>query len=361
VSDTGMGIPEDQQEKIFERYYQMNEHSQGVYNWGTGIGLYYARRLAELHHGYINAMNRPEGSGALFVYILPVGDNAYTADEKEISIETQDEAFPIQADEQLSLQNMGQPTDDLPTILVVDDDTEIIHYLRSLLQGQYNITSRFDAESAYKSLQEKETDLVLSDIVMPGSSGIELCRMIKEDIQLCHIPVVLITAKATVEDQVEGLNTGADAYVTKPFDPNYLLALLKSQLSNREKIRNLLGKTTKTERITENVLSPQDNAFMTDLYQLMEMELSNPELNITRMTEMLQISRTKFYNKVKGLTGENPNVFFKKYKLNRAAELLSEGKYNISEVADMTGFATLSHFSASFKKHFGKSPSKYNA
>ena len=361
VSDTGMGIPEDQLEKIFERYYQMNEHSQGIYNWGTGIGLYYARRLAELHHGYISAMNRPEGSGALFVYILPVGDNAYSAEEKESNTESQDEAFPIQTDEQLSIHYEGQSTDNLPTILIVDDDTDIIHYLRSLLQGQYNVTSRFDAEAAYKSLQEKETDLVLSDIVMPGSSGIELCRMIKEDMQLCHIPVVLITAKATVEDQVEGLNTGADAYVTKPFDPNYLLALLKSQLSNREKIRNLLGKTTKTERIAENVLSPQDNAFMTNLYQLMEMELSNPELNITRMTEMLQISRTKFYNKVKGLTGENPNVFFKKYKLNRAAELLSEGKYNISEVADMTGFATLSHFSASFKKHFGKSPSKYNA
>lgn len=361
VSDTGMGISEDQLEKIFERYYQMNEHSQGIYNWGTGIGLYYARRLTELHHGWIKAMNRAEGPGAQFVYILPVGDNAYSIDEKEINIETQDEAFPIQTDEQMSLLNKDQSTVDLPTILVVDDDTEIIHYLRSLLHGQYNITSRFDAESAYKSLQEKETDLVLSDIVMPGHSGIELCRMIKEDIQLCHIPVVLITAKATVEDQVEGLNTGADAYVTKPFDPNYLLALLKSQLSNRQKIRNLLGKTTKTEKITENVLSPQDNAFMTSLYRLMELELSNSELNITRMTEMLQISRTKFYNKVKGLTGENPNVFFKTYKLNRAAELLSEGIYNISEVADMTGFATLSHFSASFKKQFGESPSKYKA
>lgn len=361
VSDTGMGIPEDQLEMIFERYYQMNEHAQGTYNWGTGIGLYYARRLTELHHGYIRAMNRPEGTGALFVYILPVGDNAYAADEKETNPETQDEAFPIQTDEQVSFQYKGQSVDDLPSILVVDDDTEIIHYLRSLLQGQYNVTCRFDAVSAYKSLQEKETDLVLSDIVMPGNSGIELCRMIKEDIQLCHIPVVLITAKATVEDQVEGLNTGADAYVTKPFDPNYLLALLKSQLSNREKIRSLLVKTTKTERITENVLSPQDNAFMTELYQLMEMELSNPELNITRMTEMLQISRTKFYNKVKGLTGENPNLFFKTYKLNRAAELLSGGKYNISEVADMTGFVTLSHFSASFKKQFGSSPSKYNA
>jgi signal transduction histidine kinase/DNA-binding response OmpR family regulator/ligand-binding sensor domain-containing protein len=361
VSDSGHGIPEDKLEMIFERYFQMNEPTQGIYNWGTGIGLYYARRLTELHHGYIKAMNRPEGNGALFVYILPVGDNAYTVEEKEMNNETQREVFPIEIEEQATLTKEKISANILPSILVVDDDTEIIHYLKSLLQKAYNVTCRFDAESAYRSLQEEEIDLVLSDIVMPATSGIELCRMIKEDMQLCHIPVVLITAKTTVEDQVAGLNSGADAYVTKPFDPNYLLALLKSQLTNREKVRNLLGKTTKTEKIAENILSPQDNAFVTGLYQLMEMELSNPELNITRMTEILHISRTKFYNKVKGLTGENPNVFFKTYKLNRAAELLAEGKYNISEVADMTGFATLSHFSASFKKQFGKSPSKYHA
>lgn len=361
VSDSGQGIPEDKLEKIFERYFQMNEQSQGIYNWGTGIGLYYARRLTELHHGYIKAMNRSEGNGAQFVYILPVGDNAYTSEEKETTRETQGEVFPIQTEEQILVLKENISAKKLPSILVVDDDTEIIHYLKSLLQGQYDVTCRFDAESAYRTLQEEETDLILSDIVMPGTSGIKLCQMIKDNIQLSHIPVVLITAKATVEDQVAGLNTGADAYVTKPFDPNYLLALLKSQLSNREKTRNLLGKTTKTEKLAKNVLSPQDNAFVTGLYQLMEMELSNPELNITRMTEMLHISRTKFYNKVKGLTGENPNVFFKTYKLNRAEELLSEGKYNISEVADMTGFATLSHFSACFKKQFGKSPSKYLA
>ena len=124
--------------------------------------------------------------------------------------------------------------------------------------------------------------------------------------QLCHIPVILVTAKATVENQVEGLNTGADAYVTKPFEPNYLLALIKSQLKNREKVRSLLSQSTQTDKIEGNVLSPQDNTFMTELYHLMENELSNPELDVARMTELLKISRTKFYYKVKGLTGEKP-------------------------------------------------------
>lgn len=168
-----------------------------------------------------------------------------------------------------------------------------------------------------------------------------------------------LTAKSTVDDQVQGLDCGADAYVTKPFEPQYLLALIASQIKNREKVRMMLSEVTGIESIEENALSPQDNAFMTELYQLMENELSNSELDVTRMTELLHISRTKFYYKVKGLTGENPSVFFKRYKLNRAAQLLKERKYNVSEIADMTGFSTLSHFSTSFKKRFGVSPSEY--
>ena len=194
---------------------------------------------------------------------------------------------------------------------------------------------------------------------MSGISGFDLCQKIKEDIQVCHIPIILITTKVAVKEQIIGLNTGADAYVTKPFDPNYLLALINSQLSNREKIRNILGNSTQKDKIADNIFSPQDNAFISELYILMENELSNTELNISRMTEVLKISRTKFYYKIKGLTGENPNIFFKTYKLNRVAELLTEGKYNISEVADMTGFSSLSYFSASFKKQFGISPSEY--
>ena len=201
--------------------------------------------------------------------------------------------------------------------------------------------------------------MILSDVVMPNKDGYQLCKEIKDDLQLCHIPVILVTAKATVDNQVQGLNIGADAYVTKPFDPNYLLALISSQLKNRDKVRNLLGKATQTDNIEENMLSPQDNAFMTELYQLMEKELSNPELDISHMTELMHISRTKFYYKVKGLTGENPSVFFKTYKLNRAAELIIEGKYTFAEIADMTGFATPSHFSKSFKKQFGVTPSSY--
>lgn len=361
VADTGIGIPEEQTERIFERYYQLNNQSVGSYNWGTGIGLYYARSLAHLHHGLLKAGNRTDGQGAVFTLILPTSDEAYSPEERDNEQQEQGKAYPLQTETQTdaSTHDEEEEDDNLKKILVVDDDTEVAHYLKVLLSPTYRVICRFNAEDAFKAVSEEAPDLVLSDVVMPGTDGYTLCRKIKEDLQLCHTPVILVTAKANMEDQVEGLNTGADAYVTKPFDPTYLQALIQSQLKNREKVRALLGRNTQTDAIADDVLSPQDNAFMTELYSLMENELSNPELDISHMTELLKISRTKFYYKVKGLTGENPSSFFKTYKLNRAAELIKEGKYSISEIADMTGFSTHSYFSKAFKKQFGIAPSEY--
>ena len=361
VADTGIGIPEEQTERIFERYYQLNNQSVGSYNWGTGIGLYYARSLARLHHGLLKAGNRTDGQGAVFTLILPTSDEAYSPEERDNEQQEQGKAYPLQPDSPTgaSTHDEEEEDDNLKKILVVDDDTEVAHYLKVLLSPTYRVICRFNAEDAFKAVSEEAPDLVLSDVVMPGTDGYTLCRKIKEDLQLCHTPVILVTAKANMEDQVEGLNTGADAYVTKSFDPTYLQALIQSQLKNREKVRALLGRNTQTDAIANDVLSPQDNAFMTELYSLMENELSNPELDISHMTELLKISRTKFYYKVKGLTGENPSSFFKTYKLNRAAELIKEGKYSISEIADMTGFSTHSYFSKAFKKQFGIAPSEY--
>jgi len=350
VSDTGCGIPEGQLEKIFERFYQADNQGD---TQGSGIGLFYARALAGLHHGYIKAANRPEG-GAEFTVILPVSASSYTEDERS-------EIQPV--------YDIPVPTDEVPAgtvetgsrkrIAVVDDDIDIANYVKVLLGQSYNVSVYFDAASALKGMQDEVPDLVVSDVVMPGMSGYELCEAIKGDLQLSHIPVILVTAKVAVENQVQGLGVGADAYVTKPFQPAYLLALVKSLLENREKLHRQLGSVTTTEEIAPEALSPRDAAFMKELYELMEKELANVDLDITRITELMKISRTKFYYKVKGLTGENPSVFFKRYKLNRAADLLKEGKHNMSEIAYMTGFNTLSHFSTSFKKQFGVPPSEY--
>ena len=351
VADSGKGIAEEELEKIFERFYRSTGSDK---TQGTGIGLFYARALTSLHHGYIKAWNRPEG-GSVFRFILPVSAASYTEDERT---ERQPEIMPVPAALESS-PAVSEPETGQRLVAVVDDDIDVANYVKVLLQPAYRVNVYFDATSALAGMEEETPDLVISDVVMPGKSGYELCEEIKGDLQLSHIPVILVTAKVAVENQVEGLGKGADAYVTKPFQPAYLLALVKSQLENREKVRQKLGEVTTAEEIEPEALSPRDAAFMKQLYSLMEKELDNTDLDITRITEMMHISRTKFYYKVKGLTGENPSVFFKRYKLNRAADLLKEGKHNMSEIAWMTGFNTLSHFSTSFKKQFGVPPSEY--
>ncbi len=359
VKDSGPGIPEDQLEKIFERYYQLDNNVRGAYNWGTGIGLYYARSLAKMHHGWLKAANRTDDvQGAMFTLLIPADESSYSevekAKEKDGDFVRKDTIRLSEAPEE-EVQTVRRHT-----VLIVDDDTDVIRYMKELLSTQYNVIYKYDADSAFLAVKKDAPDIVISDVMMPGKSGYDLCREIKGSLQLSHIPVILLTAKANVDDQVQGLDCGADAYVTKPFEPQYLMALANSQIKNREKIKSMLSQATEVGSLDENVLSEHDNAFMKELYELMEKELSNDELDVTGMTERLHISRTKFYYKVKGLTGENPSVFFKRYKLNRAAQLLKDHKHNISEIADMTGFSTLSHFSTSFKKQFGVSPSEYN-
>ena len=361
VTDTGCGIPENNLEQIFERYYQVEYKGKAKKNYGTGIGLYYSRCLAELHHGYIKAENRHDTSGARFTLILPTSEATYENDEHRYGKESKCVDVVSSIVEPSPLQ-MTIGDDHRQRLLIVEDETEMARFVKTVFAKEYHVTNAYNAESAIEQMEQELPDLVISDVVMPGAmDGYGLCRRIKEDPHTCHIPVILLTAKTDVEAQVEGLDAGADAYVMKPFEPSYMMALVGSLFSNRDKIRGLMGKATHTSTISDEQLSPFDKKFLNSLYELMENELSNTELNITRMTEVLKIGRTRFYYKVKGLTGENPNIFFKTYKLNRAAELLLEEKYNISEVADMTGFSTLSHFSTSFKKQFGCSPSEWIA
>ena len=352
VSDSGRGIPAGEEEKIFERFYQAGNQGD---TQGSGIGLFYSRALTGLHHGYIKAANRPEG-GAVFSFVLPTGAASYSEDERSETV--QEIVLPK---DMLEAPDTSVAVEDADRkrVVVVDDDIDIANYVKVLLSPYYNVSVYFDANTALKGMTEETPNLIISDVVMPGMSGYDFCKEVKGDLQFSHIPVVLVTAKVAVENQVEGLGVGADAYVTKPFQPAYLLALVKSLLENREKLHRQLGSATTAEDIGPEQLTPRDKAFMKELYDLMEKEISDVDLDITRISEMMHMSRTKFYYKVKGLTGENPSSFFKRYKLNFAANLLKEGKYNMSEIAYMTGFNTLSHFSASFKKQFGVPPSEY--
>ena len=377
VADTGKGLPENQLENIFKRYYQLDNQTKGIINWGTGIGLYYSRRLAELHHGTLTAGNRDSGTGAVFTLVYPMTEEAYTEEEimnrerggTEVRGYENTTATDVAPDTAADISHTPAPShlhtpedpmDDLPTLLIVDDDTEVVNYMRVLFSKDYRLITCLDADTALEEMRAAEPNIVVSDVAMPGKDGYQLCQEIKQDIQLCHIPVILVTAKITADNQVEGLNVGADAYVTKPFEPAVLSALIQSQLKNRDRVRKLLTKATTTEdESVEDALSEQDKHFMEELYKLMEEELSNSELDVSRITKLLLISRTKLYYKIKGLTGETPSSFFRTYKLNRAAELLKGGKYTVSEIADLCGFSTQSHFSVVFKKQFGVTPTEY--
>lgn len=354
VRNTGRRIPSDKLEKIFERYYQLDSNkAEGSYSSGSGIGLYYSRALATLHHGRLYACDDSTFEGAEFVLIIPAEASAYAGDTHKSGSEQKIEYPTISG-----LPDDNEPDSDKALILVVDNDIQVAEYLKALLCN-YKVVTRFDADSALEWLEDNMPSLIISDVVMPGTDGYELCRTVKHDVRFCHIPLILLTAKVTAEDQVTGLEAEADAYVTKPFEPVVLMSQIGSLLRNRERARHMITTGTTVENVDEDMISAQDNKFLTELYSLIEKELSDPETDVNEIARLMGMSRTKFYYKVKGLTGEPPSVFVKTYKLNRAAELIKEHRYTMSEISDKTGFSSLSHFSRSFKKQFGIAPSAY--
>lgn len=378
VFNSGQLMEEDKIQDVFKRYYQLSDSQDShQYGWGSGIGLYYVKRLVELHHGEIHVKNMNAVSetsseaslrnGVEFCFSLPTDKSIYNkveivAQEKhvmQIPLKVENEEGRVKN----SLAgNASAPSKNLPRILIVDDDVDVADYLHYLFAPDYEVVNRYSAEEALADLEEVKLDIILSDIIMGDMSGLEFCKMLKGNLSFSHIPVVLITAMASMHNQIDGLKLGAVAYITKPFDPAYLKALVKSQLQNMQMLRQRLGESTKTDSLAENVadaLSPQDRKFMDEVYEMMEKLLAQQDLNVNSMCRDMFISPSKFNYKIKELTGETPGIFFRKYKLNKAAQMLHEGQYSISEIAVLTGFSTAAHFSVAFKKQFGVSPSDY--
>ena len=362
IADTGIGIPEDALEAVFDRFYRTRGTGKAG---GTGIGLYYTRALVNLHHGSIRADVRKKDDkvfGSVFSFNLPLREESYTEGERS---DNTDSKTSLDRNEYLSEyvdETAETGTDSSkPSVLLIDDDYEIVYYLKNLFSKNYNVYFRFDAMSGYKMIEEVHPDVIICDMMMIEMDGLQLCRMVKENLSMSHIPFVMLTAKSTVQDQVDSLGAGADAYVVKPFEPDYLLALIKSMIDNRNRVRKMLNSSLSIPKASKEALSSQDNDFMEKLYAIMKKSLRNGELDIDPIAEKLGVSRSKFYYKVKALTGQTPNEFFTTYKLNYAAEMLKEGKYKIAAIADTLGFSSSSHFAALFKKQFGTLPSQYNA
>ena len=362
VADTGIGVPPEKREEIFLRFYQLKQTGQ-MPAIGTGIGLYYTRSLVELHHGSIKCLdNEPHGS--VFSFSLPADETSYSDTEKQ-SPQTswQQEETETSHRLQESGESFGEGKVDSPAnalvLMIVDDDPDIMNFLQMLLSPHYQLSCYSNAAAAYQEIEAVKPDLILSDVMMCEIDGYRFCQMVKDNSSICHIPVVLLTAKTALAEQIQGLRCGASAYITKPFSPDYLLSMIKSQLDNVRRIQQALTGSTKVEPAEEKALQTADKKFMDQLYAFIEQHLSDTELRLDELTKEVGMSRTKLFYKTKALTGETPNGFFKNYKLNRAAEMILEGEKKISYIADVTGFSSSSYFSANFKKRFGCLPSEY--
>lgn len=357
VTDSGQGIQENKLGELFRRYRRINGPSGLKPDYGSsGIGLHYTKHLVEEHNGQIRAKVHPEG-GMIFSFILPI-DDVYTDNEKQTSTE-----LLI-----TTLQNNNHSNKKKPeikkqhTILIVEDNSELLEFIKELLSVDYKTLEATDGNQGWELVQEKSPDLILSDVLMPGMSGYQLCNLVKTHLEHSHIPVILLTAKSTIYDQVEGLEKGADQYICKPFNVDYLLLTIKNLFKARDKLRQYYStpQTSAEKEIPIPVgLSEYDKRLMGKLTVILEKELPNPELNIDYIGRDLGLSRTSFYRKMKGLMNMTPIEFLSSYRLKKAAEMLLEGTLSLSEISDKTGFSSYSYFSKSFKKHFGVPPKKY--
>lgn len=348
VTDDGIGIPEEKRSRIFNRFERLGAENTRVI--GSGIGLNYAQGLARLHKGSLTyEPNEPKGS--VFRFAFPIDTASYPEwAEQEVPAETET-SFVSDGDEKAQ------------TILIAEDTGELRQFLGTLFKDTYNVILASDGLEAEDNMQLSLPDLVLSDVVMPGKTGYALCADIKKHPDWNHIPVILLTAKADAASSVEGMKAGADAYVPKPFDPDFLKATVESILRNRqilqEKVRNLTSADLQDpEKAEELPLTSADKAFLEKVQAYLDANLDNVEADIADMAQELCMSYSSLYAKVKALTGETPKAYSTAYRMNIARKLLLSGEWTVSEVADKVGASSPSTFSREFKKHFGEAPSQ---
>jgi ligand-binding sensor domain-containing protein/signal transduction histidine kinase/DNA-binding response OmpR family regulator len=378
VGDTGIGIPADCLPHIFDRFYRGegeggNESRAG----GTGIGLALVRELVELHYGEIEVHSscRPDHTrGTEFILRLPMGKAHLQAEEIVAAVEDKQKflrggpggaVFSKSAPpnrESVPQTRRGQESNkqeqDKPVILVVDDNADVRAYIRGALESRFNIEEAANGQEGIDKAGGIMPDLVISDIMMPGPDGFELCACLKKDIKTSHIPIVLLTAKASETSIVQGLETGADDYIVKPFNAHILV----SRVTNLIRLRRQLQEKIQAEMVLqpgEISVSSLDEKFIKEMQAKIEENLSDPEFSVEQLANGLYMSKSSLYRKVEALTGESPQFFIRSYRLKRAAQLLRAKAGNVTEVAFNVGFSNTSYFSKCFKEKFHRLPSDY--
>ena len=361
VSDTGIGIPINKQGKIFERFYQIeSEHV------GSGIGLSLIQRLVELHHGHIE-LDSEEGKGSTFSVYLPqdisiykpseLAANGKKSEEEQVYSTNSKEMYFIDTEK---VENEAIESGDKKrgTILIVEDNNEIRHYLSSGLAELFNILEAGNGEEALEKLKGNEVDIIVTDVMMPVMDGIKLCKNVKQNIPTCHIPVIMLSAKSEIKDQMEGLQMGADDYIPKPFSLSILTTKIQNMMRTRRRMLERYSKSLEVEpeKITFNAM---DEALLKRAVSIVEKNMDNIEFSTDEFAREMNMSRSNLHLKLKAITGESTIDFIRKIRFNEAAKLLKDGRYTVAEVSTMVGFNTPSYFATSFKKYFGYLPTEY--
>lgn len=359
VEDNGLGVSAGQLEKIFHRFYQAE--NSGIHETGFGIGLSLAKGIIELHHGEISVESQEASSskqGYTRFHILLPGGNAQF-DKDQIRDEAADIVAPVAEILLEAESNEKSEKTDPYLILVVEDNDDIREYISDILrEDQYKVISSRNGQEGIDAAIEKLPDLILSDVMMGGVTGLDLVTHIKDDVRTSHIPVILLTARASVNHQVEGLVTGADDYVTKPFNARLLLAKINSHLKIREKLKEKYCRMVTLQPQDEPIEGPDDK-FLKHLREILDKNLLDTDFNVTKLAREIGMSRPVLFRKIKMLTGLSVIDLIRSVRLKKAEMLLKQRKMSISEVAFAVGFNDPRYFSKSFKEQYGKSPSQF--
>lgn len=356
VFNSGSYIPKDKQNEVFEHFYKINPDSEG-----SGIGLALVQALVASHNGTIS-VESTEGEGTTFVIRLPFSQEQVSAKAVYDSnyIETHLDLLPSlpASDEKLKLPTVVPSAPEKPTVLIVEDNEDMRQFIRYILSDNYNLIEAENGEEGFEVAKKHLPDVVISDVMMPKTDGFDLCQLLKTNVATNHIPVILLTAYALDEQKQVGFESGADAYISKPFNVKLLKTRVRKLIENRKKIResfsNFLLNETKQE-----TLGKIEQQFITDFTQYVENSIANPELNIDEIADALGLSRSNLYRKIKSLTDYSPNELIRTIRVKYAKQLLNSKAKSISEVAYEVGFSSPSYFAKCFKDFYNESPTEY--
>ena len=360
VRDTGVGIKEEELPKLFDRFYQVDS-SQTREHEGTGIGLALTKELIELHQGTISVDSKV-GEWTEFTIELPLGRAHLTDDEiveteepikDEITIDKED-FIPSVVEKADNTEVIGE---DKNILLIVEDNADVREYIKDSLCDDFHIEEALNGEQGVRKAEKIIPDLIISDIMMPKMDGNELTRILKNDERTSHIPIILLTAKSEQQSKLEGLETGADDYLTKPFDTKELQIRIKNLISIRKKLQEKFSKEDFLTKPSGEKINSIDERFLTKVIKVIENHMSEEEFSIEECGSEVGMSRTHLYKKIKALIGKSPSQYVRTVRLNRAKKMVEEGKGNISEIAYSVGFSSPAYFSRCFKEEFGYPPS----